>query len=486
MRKSPDMPAQRPYRLVARGRAGLACDEGGLALGLVDLVRLRLSPTGARHYEVRSAADVDQIMRVAYGPQSEAVVSRLHRGLCRAAAAIEAGDLGRAGVEAVKLRLPELAPEAMAKLGEITDLQKDGSPWKDEPRVPAGQTGGGQWTTDGAAAATGGKPIRNNASESVPSRAPRLKGPQRGAVGTARETPCDVAVSPDTTLLVPTSTAATAVNPYGWGDSMTLLEDALRLGRAGSLAAATALLDRSDIESARNQVANAITRFGLDPDRPADVIAASAYVWSNYNLPLYTAANWSGPDLEAASQAVMRLVMINPNAFLAMGQDSKASNAILTAANGALADYALESRARPPGVEPALQTTSSRARAAIADELKRGRMVAHHLVPAEVWGKNADIARLALAAGWNTEAPSNLIGLPYDDATREELGYSLPEHRGYHKIYNQQAMDMISYERSISPPEITPLRARAIMDKVASDMRTRIIGHIYDPIIKVC
>jgi len=61
--------------------------------------------------------------------------------------------LGRAGVEAVMLRLPDLTPDAMAKLAAVADLEKGGAGWENEPRIPAGQTGGGQWTTNGGAAA---------------------------------------------------------------------------------------------------------------------------------------------------------------------------------------------------------------------------------------------------------------------------------------------------------------------------------------------
>ena len=235
----------------------------------------------------------------------------------------------------------------------------------------------------------------------------------------------------------------------------------------------------------QQRINDAVKRFGLDPSRQADIVAAAAYAWSKTWLPL---ANKdipnNGPGLEAASQAVMRFAMLNPNVFLMSDRDPKAGNRVLAAANAGLADYLVESRARPPGVEPALQTRSARARAAIADQLKRGRMVAHHLVPAEIWGINHDIARLALEAGWHYDAPSNLIGLPYDSDTRAEVDNTLPEHRGQHPIYSAKASAMITYERSISPPDITPLRARAIMDKVAKELRDQIVTHIYDPKIK--
>ncbi len=39
----------------------------------------------------------------------------------------------------------------MAKLAHAAALQKDNPNWPQEPRVPAGNPGGGDWTTDGGA-----------------------------------------------------------------------------------------------------------------------------------------------------------------------------------------------------------------------------------------------------------------------------------------------------------------------------------------------
>jgi len=50
------------------------------------------------------------------------------------------------------LRLPDLTPDAVTKLALVADLEKGGAAWENEPRIPAGQTGGGQWTTNGGAA----------------------------------------------------------------------------------------------------------------------------------------------------------------------------------------------------------------------------------------------------------------------------------------------------------------------------------------------
>jgi hypothetical protein len=59
------------------------------------------------------------------------------------AAAIQAGDLCVAGIETVLLALPDLTPQALAKLAEVAALEKGGTAWETEPRVPAGQPDGG-------------------------------------------------------------------------------------------------------------------------------------------------------------------------------------------------------------------------------------------------------------------------------------------------------------------------------------------------------
>ncbi|HEY1426515.1 MAG TPA: hypothetical protein VGF50_07575, partial [Caulobacteraceae bacterium] len=121
----------RPYRLTERGGVGLACDESGLALAGVDLARLRRDANGVAHCDVRTPGEVGQILRIAYGPLTDAEVLRLHRGMCRAAAWIEAGDLAQAGIEAVMLGLPSVAPDTMAKLADVADLEKgDNAAWE--------------------------------------------------------------------------------------------------------------------------------------------------------------------------------------------------------------------------------------------------------------------------------------------------------------------------------------------------------------------
>jgi hypothetical protein len=477
-----------PFRLTPRGGSGIACDESGVALGSADLVRVHRSLDGGVACEVRPPCEIGDILRLVYGPQPEAAVDRIHRGLCRAALYLEGGDLGRASLEAVMLGLPELAPDALAKLAHLE--KGDSTAWQNQPRVPAGQHEGGQWTTGGGAA--GASNVASEASHERPAPTP----PMPRSHGTiAPTTTCSdaVTVNPeDKGLLIPVSTAGVAVggSRIPLPQDITLPPGIARLSRAGLLAFAAGLLDQWDAANARGKIANTIQRFGLDPARPADVIAASAYVWSGYNLPLATDAPFSGPKLDAASQAVMRFALANPGAFVAMlqgtaSQSEQSSRLIFDAANRGLIDYAAESRARPPGVAPELQTTSESARAAIASQLKNGRFQVHHLVPAMNWAEEIEIAKLAYLAGWRVDAPSNLIALPADAKAQAEASELLPIHVGPHDRYCKATQALITAVLEEFPKVLTPQDARAILDEVARKNRFLIQTGWYGSTLKI-
>lgn len=155
----------RPFRLVPRGGPGLSCDDAGVALGDVELVRTQGDDRLGS--EVRSVEELNEILRLAYGGQSAEVVQRCHRRLRRTAAQLEAGNFALASLEAVMMGFPELSPAAMAKLSAFVDLEKAGTAWQDEPRIPAGQPGGGQWTTGGSGGATPAEDT--NAGRATPS-----------------------------------------------------------------------------------------------------------------------------------------------------------------------------------------------------------------------------------------------------------------------------------------------------------------------------
>jgi hypothetical protein len=506
-----NLPAQNAYRLVPRGGAGLACDEEGLALGGVDLARAQTDARGLRRCVMRSPDETAKILRASYGPLRDETVLRLHQGLGRAAALIEAGDLGRAGIQAVMLGFPDLTPEATQKLAAIADLEKADTAWETEPRLPAAVAGAGQWTTDGGGAPTLAakprghihprkhlRPKANATNAKQPARPLQPPAPaQMARPSKARPTASAPSIRPIQASLAIPAAPALATRTLGRPNAMETApvpRGAVPLAMGGLFGAAAAWLHQWDVNLAQQAVDKAMSRFNLRPDRPADKTAAIAYVWAKYHLPFLTSADFSGPKLDAASEAVMRVALVRPEIFNAMLQhgDLKAFGRIMGAANNGLADYASESRPRPPNVPSHLITDSAQAyRNAVAayGKPQGPNSRVHHLVTAEAWGKNQYIAELAYQNGWRPDAASNLMFLPYDEQTQANIeaatGIVYPLHQSGHYYYNQDTLEKIRTVRSTFPDKITPRYARAILDDVAVQNRALIMSGHYNPILKV-
>src|SRR5215471_2072364 len=111
------------FRLTTRGSAGLACDEKGVAFGPIALVD-SLSSNGKCVYRARPAEEIARALALAYGPFSADDLARRLSGLDVAARALEAGDLAKAGIATVLLKLPPLTAEALAKLARERTLRK--------------------------------------------------------------------------------------------------------------------------------------------------------------------------------------------------------------------------------------------------------------------------------------------------------------------------------------------------------------------------
>ena len=175
----------RAYSLVPRGAAGLACDDDGVALGPMPLVEAVSDTSGRRYYRVRSAEEVAQAFRLAYGSAADEI-ERYRRCLDRITQLLSAGEDARARIEAVLLAVPEIAPEGMAKLAEAAALQKANADWPEEPRDPSGIPEGGRWTSDeGEAQDANIQPAAGQTSE-VPAKKERfvdahLADAQKGA-----------------------------------------------------------------------------------------------------------------------------------------------------------------------------------------------------------------------------------------------------------------------------------------------------------------
>lgn len=142
-------PTFRTFSLVARGGAGLACDESGLALGPIALSRKLYDPHRGVQYRLLPLDEMKQVLRIAYGSVHGAVTERRCRGIARATQLLNTGSDALARIHAVLLEFPEITPDGMAKLAAVASLRKYNP---DEPRVPAGNPDGGQWTSGGEGA----------------------------------------------------------------------------------------------------------------------------------------------------------------------------------------------------------------------------------------------------------------------------------------------------------------------------------------------
>ena len=128
--------AHRQFRLARRSDgAGLSCDADGVALGGVQL----LGRTGAG-FQPRSIAEIDILMKAGYGAAFD--MQALERGLAVAARALNDGDIGRAMVATLHLRLPVLDRDGAVRLAAVDAALAKYSP--DQPR-----DWHGRWTLDG-------------------------------------------------------------------------------------------------------------------------------------------------------------------------------------------------------------------------------------------------------------------------------------------------------------------------------------------------
>jgi len=126
------------------GGLGLNCEETGVSLAGVPLLRKT-----ANGFRPRSAGEINALMKGAYGRERDA--ARLAAGLQVAAEALNRGDIGRAMIATLHLRLQELSDDGAAGIARVDDVLAKYNP--DEPRDARGR-----WTTGTAAPARSSAP----------------------------------------------------------------------------------------------------------------------------------------------------------------------------------------------------------------------------------------------------------------------------------------------------------------------------------------
>ena len=131
--------------LVARGGAGLCCDDAGVALGSVALVSACRDELGRRQYCPLPDTALRRILAHADDGLSDEAIERCVAGIGHVAAALNAGEDWRARLIAMQLDLPSLTQAVLARFSNEAALAKQGfNP--DQPRAPAGSEGAGEWT----------------------------------------------------------------------------------------------------------------------------------------------------------------------------------------------------------------------------------------------------------------------------------------------------------------------------------------------------
>jgi len=161
------------YRLVRRGEPGLACDEEGVALGPVPLVKVDLGSHTRRAFRVRPVQEIARALNLAYGASTEAETARRYR-VVRVGELLAAGEAARARMHAVLLRFPDIGADGMRKLSAAIELRKFNPDWASEPRIPDGQPGAEEWTSGGGGSTRDRAKQKKPAPEDIPAKKQRF------------------------------------------------------------------------------------------------------------------------------------------------------------------------------------------------------------------------------------------------------------------------------------------------------------------------
>lgn len=116
---------------------GLCCAEDGVFLAGVALLR-----KGETAWIVRPTSEIEILLKAAYDRPVDP--ARVRFGLQAAAKALNEGDLGRAMVASLQLRLPDVQSKCAERLAQV-----DGVLAKYDPQEPRDWRG--RWTTGGSA-----------------------------------------------------------------------------------------------------------------------------------------------------------------------------------------------------------------------------------------------------------------------------------------------------------------------------------------------
>ena len=132
------------------------------------------------------------------------------------------------------------------------------------------------------------------------------------------------------------------------------------------------LIERADVRLT-------IKRYGLDASKPADVMAAYAFLWAEDHGPWLFDTPQTGPKMVAMAERVMRTAQADPALFArAVGGDEDAQK-----------DFSTKIMAPVPG--SGIETRSDEERALVEQRLREGKSSAE--IQAELEGQRASASR---------------------------------------------------------------------------------------------
>jgi hypothetical protein len=177
---------------------GLSCDDDGLFIARSIPIAPRVpNPDGSLSYQLRNLDEINLILSAAYGVEIDVAGKANHLELI--ARYMNEGKWVLAKIAAVQLGLPDLPGDAAATRALTADRLVKRSRYRpptkcsecrgdsrrtstrkrdvsNEPRVPAGQPGGGEWES-GDAGGIGPKPASNPVLIPVQALVPPITGP---------------------------------------------------------------------------------------------------------------------------------------------------------------------------------------------------------------------------------------------------------------------------------------------------------------------
>lgn len=125
-----------------------------------------------------------------------------------------------------------------------------------------------------------------------------------------------VTLARDVTPFATPDTAAPAAAPLAKPGLPAAGEVVLRLVRAlAGLAIASEVLQAYARSTDAALLRNIIQRFGLDPSKPGDAVAAVAFAWAEFRGPWVLGLPQTGPALDTEAERVMRAARADPALF---------------------------------------------------------------------------------------------------------------------------------------------------------------------------